>query len=82
MKRQRKIFEMPSESFQEDNREETEEVGGLEDDFRPILIKKDIFLFSFLRKSRRHWTKRSLIDETGLEIIFETKMSHSVRDQL
>ena len=30
----------PSESFQEDNREEIEEVGGLEDDLRPLLLDR------------------------------------------
>jgi len=33
---------MPSESFQEDNREEIEEVGGLEDDFMPLLLDREI----------------------------------------
>ena len=56
-------FTRPSESFQEDNREETEEVGGLEDDFRPILIKK-IYFFSLFCVSREgiglkdHWLMR------------------------
>ena len=44
-------FTRPSESFQEDNREEAEEVGGLEDEFRPILIKK-IYFFSLFCVSR------------------------------
>ena len=38
-------FTRPSESFQEDNREEAEEVGGLEDDSRPLLIERCVFLF-------------------------------------
>ena len=56
-------FTRPSESFQEDNREEAEEVGGLEDDFRPILIKK-IYFFSLFCVSREgiglkdHWLTR------------------------